>query len=179
MSRNEAFPPERGLYTIQHNECCNFVVGVSDGDEQVLMGVAPGHVVAVFFDKTGRFLRTEDRPVQYERKPGSTQQQQREERIKAAWQMVDAWKAELGLVQGEIRVGHFALPEWGDWGAGVGLFDLPQFMQDLLDDPSSEHDEQYRQEVLDGIEYFRRNGKYVLRWGTEYWMSKGGEITDT
>ena len=108
-----------------------------------------------------------------------TQTQQTGEQIKALWSVLDAWKSEIGLVPSEVKIRRFHLPRWDNWGAGIGLFELPQFMQDCADDPLSEKDEHFRKELLDDIEQFRSKGKYVLRWGTEYWMSKEGEITDT
>jgi hypothetical protein len=179
MSRNEPAPLPARLYTIQDNDCCNFIAGVSAKGEQVLMGVAPGHVVAAFFDQSGQFLRDEVREVSVEQTQGVSPAKQNEQQIDAEWQTLRAWKAEIGLAAGEIRVANFSLPEWDDWGAGIGVHDLPQFMQDCADDPSSETNEQFRQELLEDIKWFRSNGKYVLCWGTEYWMSKEGEITDT
>lgn len=179
MSRNEPTPFPARLYTIQDNDCCNFTAGVSAKGEQVLMGVAPGQVVAAFFDQSGRFLRDEFREVSVEPTPRIPPAKQKEQQIDAEWQTLRDWKAGIGLAAGEIRVARFSLPEWDEWGAGIGVFDLPQFMQHCADDPLSEKNEQFRHELLDDIKWFQSNGKYVLCWGTEYWMSKDGEITDT
>jgi hypothetical protein len=175
MAKNVPTASKTSLYSVQYNDCCNFVAGVVPEGEQVLMGVVgqgPLHVVAAFFDKSGCFLRVENRRVTFVEKSGQTHAQQEAERIKALWSVLDAWKAEIGLVPNEVKIGRFHLPECDNWGEGIGLFDLPKFMQDCVDDPSSEKDEQFRQELLDDIGQFQSEGKYVLRWGTEYWMSK-------
>jgi hypothetical protein len=182
MARREPTASNDYLFSVQYNDCCNFVAGVVPEGQQVLMGVvgkAPLHVVAVFFDQSGYFLREERRRVTFVEDWGQTQTQQEPERIKALWDVLDGWKAEIGLVPSTIRIGRFHLPEWEQWGDGIGLFDLPKFMQACADDPSSVKDEQFRHDLLDDIGQFRSMGKYVLCWGTEYWMSREGEITDT
>jgi hypothetical protein len=179
MSRNEPdFLPAK-LYSIRYNDCCNFLAGTSAKGERVLIGVVPGHVVAVFFDKSGQLVRDEVREAPIGRTAEPSHAKRNKPSIDAEWRLLCAWKAEIGLVPGEIGVARFSLPRWDGWGAGIGLFDLPQFMQDCAADPLSESDEQFRQELVDGIEEFRSKEKHVLRWGTEYWMSKDGEITDT
>ena len=181
MATGEPETLNDSLYRVQYNDCCNFVVGVVPEGEQVLMGVVGHdhlHVVAAFFDTSGCFLREERRRVTFLEKLDQTQAQQEAERIKALWDVLEGWKAEIGLVPNEIRVGRFHLPEWDKWGEGIGLFDQPKFMQHWVNDPSSEQDEQLRQELLDDMGQFRSMGKYVLCWGTEYWMSREGEITD-
>jgi hypothetical protein len=177
MARNELTK----LYPIRHNEGCNynFAPGVSTKGEQVLMGVVPGHTVAIFFDQSGRFLRDEVRSISVAHALGSSQAAQVDLQEQAEWRLLATWKMEIGLLPMEIRITKFHLPKWDNWGAGLGLFDLPQFMQGCADDPFSEKDEQFRRQLLDDIEWFRSNGKYVLCWGTEYWMSKDGEVTDT
>jgi len=179
MPLNESAPLPARLYTVQHNDCCNFVAGVSAKGEQVLMGVAPGHVVTAFFDRSGYFLRQEVREARIERIGSASLAKQAEPQTNAEWQGLRAWGAELGLVMGEIRIARFSLPDWEDWGAGIGVFDLPRFMEDCAENPLSEPDERFRQELQADIAWFRGNEKYALRWGTEYWMSKDGEITDT
>jgi hypothetical protein len=179
MSRNEPAPLPAKLYNIRFNDCCNFVAGTSAKGEQVLIGVIPGHVVAVFFDPSGRLVRDEVREASIGGTARLSQAKRDQPSIDAEWRLLNAWKAEIGLVASDIRVAKFSLPAWDGRGAGIGVFDLPQFMQDCADDPLSEPDDQFRHELLDGIEEFRSQEKYVLRWGTEYWMSKDGEITDT
>ena len=182
MRRKVGRTSEEKLYTVQYNDCCNFVAGFLPHGEQVLMGVVgddPLYVVAAFFNKAGLFLRQESRSVSFPKKQGQPHGQIYEERVKALWLALEEWKAEIGIKPKGVRIARFHLPEWGYWGTGIGLCDLPQFMQDCSDDRLSEKDEQLRRELLDDIEQFRSNEKFVLRWGTEYWMSKEGEITDT
>jgi hypothetical protein len=179
MVRSESAAPKEKVYRVQYNDCCNFVTGVVPQGEQVLIGVVgqePFHVVAAFFDKSGCFLREESRRVE-QRAPSHAHRE--EDQTKALWDVLEAWKEEIRLVPNEVTIRKFHLPKWDNWGAGIGMFELPQFMQDCADDPSSVKDEQFRQELLDDIDWFRNKGKYVLRWGTEYWMSKEGQITDT
>jgi hypothetical protein len=179
MPLNKSAPLPARLYAVQHNDCCNFVAGVSAKGEQVLMGVAPGHAVAAFFDRSGHFLREEVREAPVEPAGSASLAEEDEQQAYAEWQALRAWGVELGLVAGEIRIAGFSLPDWDDWGKGIGVFDLPRFMEGCAENPLSEPDEQFRQELQTDIEWFRGNEKYVLRWGTEYWMSKDGEITDT
>jgi hypothetical protein len=181
MADRAPYSPEEKQYIVQYNNCCNFVVGLSAKGEQVLMGVvgvAPLHVVAVFFNKSGEFLRNERRLVRFVERE-QRHADRHDSQVKALWHALDAWKGEIGLTPNEIRITKFHLPEWDHWGEGIGLFDLPQFMQDGVDGTLWEKDEQCRRELLKDIEQFRNKGKYVLRWGTEYWISKEGEITET
>jgi hypothetical protein len=170
------------LYAIQFDDCCNFVTGLSAQGEQVLMGVVgqvPLHVVAVFFDKTGGLLRVEKRDVTFEDERRGSHAQHRQEQSKSLWRALDAWRTEIGFLPGVIQVAKFHLSEWDSWGNGIGLCELPEHLQDFIDNQSSVEDEQFCQELLGAIEEFRSKGQFVLCWGTEYWMSKAGEITDT
>lgn len=182
MERKARRASAEKLYTVQFNDCCNFVAGVLPQNEQVLMGVVGDDslfVVAAFFDEAGNFLRQESRSVPSPQNQGKPYAQIYEEQVKALWRKVEAWKVEIGLKPKGIRIARFDLPEWSHWGAGIGLFALPQFLQGCADDSSSAGHAQFRQELRDGVEEFQTNGKFVLRWGTEYWMSQDGEITDT
>jgi hypothetical protein len=155
-------------YRVQHQECCNFVAGATLNGEQVLLGVVgkePLYVVAAFFTKAGAFLREESRSVEVPATPGLNAAEDEEQQVNALWEAVEEWKKEIDLQVGDVEIATFDLPNWDRWGFGIGISDLPRFM--------------VISNMADAIAEFRSNEQFVLRWGTEYWMSVDGEITDT
>src|SRR5262249_50543972 len=153
----------------------NFIAGQTRRGEQVIMGIPGPYAVAAFFDPQGAFLRHEVRQV-----GGSTRldalrpgKVPREERTRL-WELLNSWKSELGFTPGTVSVFSFALPN-----LGIGIYPLPQYLRDALDDSLPEPDEQYRNECLSDVEEWRRLGRFVVRWGNEYWMNSSGEVTDT
>jgi len=176
VGAQESPASEDKLYAVQYEDGYNFVAGVLPNGEQVLIGVVgdhPLHVVAAFFDKAGHFIKQESRSVAFTEKLGETHAQQQYGKTAALWRVLEEWKAEIELRPSTIKIAKFYLPEWDYWGLGIEISDLPLFMQNHVDFHAAEKDD------LDDIEEFRRNGQFVLRWGTEYWMSQEGAVTDT
>jgi hypothetical protein len=162
-------------YTIQHTDTVNFSAGRTEDGKQVILGVPGSFLAAVFFDAQGNFLRCETRkphlalPVatQQAHKPGG-------DLLAQLWASLDTWKSEIGFSPSTIVVSCFSVSD-----LGLGITELPHYLQDLLDHPSSEPDETLRQEYFAEIAEWHRQNKFVLRWGNEYWMNSSGEVTDT
>jgi hypothetical protein len=139
------------------------------------MGVPGRYVAAAFFSDQGDLLRHEARQLAGTElsdtlRPGAVRGQERDQ----LWALLDAWKTEIGFTPQDVVITRFAVPQ-----LGLGLSDLPQYLQEALDRVSPEPDEQYHQECLSDIEDWQRLGKFVLKWGSEYWMNSSGDVTDT
>lgn len=166
---------DRTHYLVQSPNAVNFVTGRTRNGEQGLMGV-PGHyVAAAFFDDQGVLLRHEVRQLPGTNpsevlRPGGVRGQERDR----LWELLDAWKSEIGFSPQDVAITKFVVPQ-----LGLGLSDLPQYLQEALDGSQPEPDEEYHQECLSDIEVWRRLGKFVVKWGSEYWMNSSGEVTDT
>jgi hypothetical protein len=162
-------------YIIQYSDDVNFVTGLTRNGEQVIMGIPDLCVAAAFFDAQGKHLRHETRRLTNALPPSSLNPHNAlRDLIPQLWALVDAWKLEVGFMPSAISVFKFSLPD-----LELGIDDLPKYLQDIVDDPSSELDEQHRQECLSEIEEWRRLGKFAVCWGNEYWMSSTGAVTDT
>lgn len=82
------------------------------------------------------------------------------------------WAEQLQIVTGTISIKKFFVPEY--W---VGIKDLPDHYQDVLDNPND-----YKSELDDlyvEINEWQSRGDYVLWWNDEYYMSQEGEVIST
>jgi hypothetical protein len=147
--------------------------GQTDRDGQVLIGVYNAEVVAVFFNDSGN-------PARFERRSSSFATPMKERSIDdstfdAALQgVLDSWKREIDFHAAGIRVAPFFIPE-----LQVGVSELPIFLQGFLENPSFVTSARERQEWHLDVSRWQAEGRFVLRWGKEYWMNKRGEVTDT
>jgi hypothetical protein len=157
------------LYQIKGEEGYNFIAGRTRHDEQVLMGVHDRRLVGVFFQLSGDFIRTEERPQPQE----ALTRLNRLEAELALWPLLDIWKVEIGFTPCDIHVRQFHVPEFR-----VGIAELPESYQAFLADPATVRDEEY-DTVRDAIMSWQATNSFVLWWRKEYWMNAQGEVTDT
>jgi hypothetical protein len=160
------------LYPIKgRDDVTGFVPGRTASGEQVLMGpIDKDLLVALFFAPDGTFLRYDFFPVPCSPDPALLPGQQE---LQQGYVLQDAkqrWMAGLGVTPGDIRVRHFAFPEWRIGIAEWPLAEYPEVAalaaagQPLEDEFHIEWQEQ---------------GRYVLHWGREHWMIGDGDIGDT
>jgi hypothetical protein len=168
-------PSEVKRYPIQSPDAVNFVTGRTKDGQQVIMGVPGPYVLAAFFDAQGNLVRYEVRALRdRDSRPALRLGKPREPDVAELWALVDAWQREIGFTASSVSISKFDVSD-----LGIGLFDLPRYLQDVLENPSSIPDEQYRNDCFSDLQDWRRDGTFVLYWGNEYWMTSSGEVFAT
>jgi hypothetical protein len=147
------------LYTIQHDGW-HYHAGRIRSGTQVLMGVQLPELVMVEFDDEGGFLRTLQRALS--RAAVSDEDQRARE--------LERWQEELGFTPGAISVHRYFLPE--RW---IGIRDLPDHYQEVLDRPEALTEER-RRELEEDIRLWRERGDFVLYWDEDYYLDRDGEL---
>ena len=62
----------------------------------------------------------------------------------------------------------------------LAVYRLPGHYQDFLDNPSAPYfDQEMRQAYPESIARWRKEGRFVLEWGNDYWLDNSGEVTDS
>jgi len=85
----------------------------------------------------------------------------------------DAWKREIGISSGTIRIRRQAVED-------LIIEDWPEFFVEFArGDDKTERREENRQRLWDEIERWWREGCYVLWFGKDYWMEGDGTIGST
>ncbi len=142
---------------------------------QMLMGVQPPNLVGVVFDPDGNYLTTSLKQISREQRPTLRDQSEidptsAEDEFSA---YIYDWQRELKLRTETISVKQFSLPE--RW---IGIRDLPEHYQEVLDHPENFSEERL-QELQGDIEAWRGSGEFVLDWDEDYYMSEEGELDST
>lgn len=161
----------RRYYLIQPTEAASFQVGKTAQGEQVVLGMPGPFLAAVFFNSSGDFLRAETRPS-----PLQTYYNSRwvsESQNDELWQLFESWKQTIGFISDAIVITHFTLP-----AIEVGVYDLPKFLREFCDCPSTEEYEEDREASYEEVRRWRSLGMFVLDWVNEYWINKNGNICD-
>jgi hypothetical protein len=163
---------EAKKYMIQSHEF-DFFVGTSNADEQVLLGIFWPQLIAVFFNAAGTLLRYEMRD------PSVAWTTLQEDDIDARLEdELEEWKRDLELRSCPIRVCKFFI-ENRAFDIRIGIRDMPEHLEDFLQDPSFVEDEAERRDWYESVARWRAQESHVLFWGKEYWMNRHGEVTDT
>jgi hypothetical protein len=154
------------IYTIKRREdLARFVPGRTGDGEQVLMGVlAKELLVSFFFSPDGQYLRYEFFPVPYDPELPPGQHGNVLEDAKRRWM------TGLGMIASDIQVRHFAFPEWR-----IGIAEWPQAWFPEVQRALSEG-KPFEDEFL---EEWQQEGRWVLFWHNDYWMTADGEICAT
>ena len=147
------------LYTIT-SDFLHFNTGRLADGTQILMGQQWSELVSVEFDAAGNYLRTATRDFD----------QSDEDELSVSTRSI---QAEIGLIPGAISVKRFSLPE-----RHIGIRDLPDHYQDVLDRPEDFNEEQ-RRELLEDIRQWQEAGDFVLEWDEDYYFSRDGELTSS
>jgi hypothetical protein len=156
------------LYTIRHDQGY-FEAGLARG-KQVLLGNTVHQIVAHWFDLEGRFLGLERFPMRVDPPtfPGTRIYETGSEYQRAVYSEVAAVKDQLGFQPAEIRVQAFESEE-------ACIFDLPGEYERFLEMPESAGPEE-REQFMRPIAEWRAEGKFVLDWGVDYWLSRDGRV---
>lgn len=163
------FDSRQRLYNITTNTPYFYTGRLSDGT-QMLIGVQPPNLVGIVFDVTGDYLETSLKQMDQEQEPTAEDQDKADAAFSA---LIHEWQTDLGVVPGTISVNQFCLPE-----RFIGITDLPEHYQEVLDHPENFTEE--RLQMLRGdIEAWRANGQFVLNWDEDYYMSEEGDLDST
>lgn len=157
-----------------------FYTGRSSNGTQTLMGVQMPDLVMVVFDADGNYLRTDLKAIPQDREPDDREPvnaPQVETDVDSAENefsaYINEWQTDLGVVPGTISVKQFYLPE-----RFIGITDLPEHYQEVLDHPENFTEERLQMLRRD-IEAWRTNGQFVLDWDEDYYMSEEGDLDST
>lgn len=168
------------LYRLQ-NSPGYFYAGHLKDQTQVLMGFEVDQLVALLFDREGRYLRSLTREFSQEikgalaqdMKQANTKTQsegaERKDWLVLIWEELDRWGEELGFVVGTIAVQKFSLPEFD-----MSILDLPYSFQEIVDS-DVEIDEDTREQ----FEYWKASNHYIFDWGSQYEIDSEGEVMST
>ena len=153
----------RQHYTIQPSHDV-FDAGVIPDGQQVLVGLQLPELVVVRFSKQGSLTGVTVFAT-VGSSNGSTADQANAELAR--------WEAEIGFRATPITVEPFFLLD-----RRIGIADLPQHYQEVLDHPESV-DKDRRLDLLDDIRQWQVRGDFVLYWDEDYYVNKDGEVVSS
>lgn len=156
------------LYTFRHDQGY-FEAGLARG-KQVLLGNTVHEIVAHWFDLEGRFLGLERFPMATDPPtfPGTTIYRTGTEYHRAVDAEMDALKGQLGFRPADIRVYAFESED-------AAIADLPGEYEQFLESPESA-DADEREHFPQYIAEWRAEGRFVLNWCVDYWLSADGRV---
>jgi hypothetical protein len=128
------------LYAIKPDEGY-FSAGVTPDGQQVLMGLFCPNLVVFYFDRDGKLLRSEQRPVPFFRDV-TPPYDIYDERIQP---MIETWKAEMRFRPATIGVRKFFSDEHY-----IGIENYPSHFHEMLSDPAA--DEEEKADVRESME---------------------------
>src|SRR5262249_35815233 len=109
-------------------------------------------------------------PIVYQRDPSIPSGVADPQEILAHRKAMRAFLFELEMTPGDIYIHHFAFPEWRIGIAEWPMSYFPEVQRALA------AGEPFEDEFL---EEWRQQGRWVLHWHQEYWMTADGEVGDT
>jgi hypothetical protein len=148
----------------------DFYTGTTPAGEQVLLGTYDDAVVCVRFDAEGEQVGVDSRPLLAD---APLEELSAKQRAKLEIQAVKAWRGEIGLRPGPIRVCKFLLSE-----PQAYISDYPNWAIQLHYDPDQFAGLE-RQEMRRLKEEWEAAGNFVFWWGKDYHMSKEGDVLST
>lgn len=155
------------LYHIK-NDANYFYAGRIKNGKQVLMGIQAPEIIVIEFDEEGNCSNTILRIISKELLP--TQQSISVSETDELTTKLHVWQNELGFVPGTISVKIFFLTD--RW---IGIRDLPDHYQNVLDRPEDYSDDR-RRDLLEDIRQWKKQGDFVLYWDEEYYLNRRGEV---
>jgi hypothetical protein len=147
------------------NDGYHYYAGQTKEGNQVLMGVQLPDIVAVEFSAAGELLHVLSRRIALDPPQNTLDLDSSEVR-----EALDAQQSELGFVPGTIAVRKFFLPDL--W---IGIADLPEHYQDVIDRPE-DYDKERLQELQGDIQTWLDGGDFVLYWVEDYYLNAQGEL---
>ncbi|QEH34887.1 hypothetical protein OJF2_34320 [Aquisphaera giovannonii] len=156
------------LYTLRCGQGY-FETGLDSGG-QVLLGNTVREIVAHRFDMEGRFLGLERSRMDVDppRLPGTTIYRTDGEYHRAVEAEMAAYKERIGFRPADIRVRAFESEE-------ACIAELPGEYERYLESPD-EVDPGEGEELVRAIAAWRAEGRFVLDWCVDYWISADGEV---
>ncbi|MEX1041197.1 MAG: hypothetical protein WDZ51_11230 [Pirellulaceae bacterium] len=151
-------------YIIQSSQYV-FETGVLPDGQQVLVGIQLPELVAVRFSSQGALIGVD---VVATDSLGSGSMVYDQANAELA-----RWKSGVGFQAMAINVQAFFLHD--RW---IGIEDLPQHYQEVLDHPESIAKERI-EELLNDIRRWRLRGDFVLFWDEDYYLNKVGEVVSS
>ncbi len=162
------------MYHIVSHPAGDYVTGKTSDNAQVLMGVLCPYMVSVVFDDTGTFNEVRVRPLAVD--PAFTEQSgaillDDPEVQDHLSQKLSEWQRETAFTETSIHVERFFVKEFA-----IGIEELPRHLRDFTRTPADFSDEE-RLHFPRIISEWKSDGCFVLWWGTDYYLSRQGEIT--
>ena len=156
------------LYTLGRDQGY-FETGVARG-KQVLLGNTVRMIVVHWFDMEGRFLSLErfQMTVNPPTFPGKTIYQTGSEYHRVVDGEMTAFKAQPGFQPADIQVRAFESEE-------ASIADLPGEYEQFLESPEPP-DPDERVLFAASIAKWRAEGRFVLIWCVDYWLSADGQV---
>lgn len=156
------------LYRLGQGQAA-FETGTAAG-QQVLLGHTVHDVVLHWFDGDGRFLGLErvGMDVLPGTFPGTTIYRTDAAYWDRARSAVGAVKERIGFAPADILVRAFESDE-------AAIADLPGLYEEFLESPES-FDDEARESLPGAIRAWRDEGRFVLSWYEDYWISESGEV---
>jgi hypothetical protein len=141
----------------------SFATGLTKDGKQALIGILFPELVCILFNQEGELIQVQRRPF-WDTQLASVPPQGIDKAELRKWQ------EELGFRPGQIHVTKFAIPE-----LEVGIEDIPEHYLDAFRFPADfETDEAaaLQKETEDWVQ----EGRFVLHWGTDYWLDGSGTV---
>ncbi len=156
------------LYTLSHDQGY-FETGLARG-RQVLLGNTVHEIVVHWFDMEGHFLALERSrmAVSPPTFPGTTIFQTGGEYRSVDDDEMARLKERIGFQSADIRVRAFESEE-------AAIADLPGEYEQFLESPESA-DPEAREQLAVEIAGWRAEGRFVLDWCVDCWISSDGEV---
>ena len=156
------------LYTLGRDQGY-FETGLARG-KQILLGNTVHEIVVHWFDMEGHFLKLErfHMAVNPPTFPGTTIYQTGSEYQAAVDDEMTAVKEQLKFHPADIRVQAFESEE-------AAIADLPGEYERFLESPESGNPEE-REHLPACIAEWRADGRFVLIWCVDYWISADGHV---
>ena len=139
----------------------HFEAGQTVHPEQVLVGIQLPHLVVLRFSTSGELQGLAAIPI-----PASAGAPTLDDAAEA----LRHWKAEVDFRPATISIAAFLVPE-----RCIGLGDLPEHYQEVLDHPGL-FEVDRRIELLADIDQWKERGDFVLLWDEEYYLNNAGEL---
>lgn len=180
------FYPSEKIYQIQSygvdEVTFDYDTGILPNGKQVILGFNDQstipEAVAVFFSADGRMLESQLRPIVIPR-PNLFPAEYR----RLCQEQVVAWRTELGMKSGPVRVRHFVVHDYREsprLEVQIYTSPYPTWGYYLQFDPYVYPTPEERAEMRQRFEDWQASGRFVFWWGTrDYHMSKDGEVLST
>lgn len=155
------------LYNIQ-NDVYHYHTGLLENGNQVLMGVQLPELVMVEFNPEGHFVELAARDISGKLQRYNCGLYELDDDMLLVELRI--WQSEIGLTPSTISVREFFFPD--RW---IGIKDIPEHYQDVIERPE-DYDEERRRQLQDDIREWSEDGSFVLYWNEDYYLSKEGEL---